>query len=179
MSEEQKQAEEQVEQPEQQEHADQKAEPNGMAGTEPNGKAEEDAGYWKSRSRSWEKQFKELKAEADELKGAKEFATGETKRADEAEAALNAANRELAVMKAARDANVDAALLSRMQGDTPEEIAQNAQLLVDGIKAAQAYPVVNDNGTQKAAPQTIEDIDAIEDRAERMEAYAKYYRDRK
>ena len=142
---------------------------------EPNGKADEDADYWKSRSRGWEKQFKELKAEADELKGVKEFATGETRRADEAEAALSAANRELAVLKAAAAVDVDAALLAKMQGDTPEEIAQNAQMLAEGIKAAQAYPTVVDNGNQKQGPMTLGDIDAIQDEAQRRKAYAEYF----
>ena len=173
MSEEQERTEEQQETQEQQ--AETQAEPNGMAATEPNGKADEDADYWKSRSRGWEKQFKELKAETDELKGAKEFATSETRRADEAEAALGAANRELAVLKAASAANVDAQLLARMQGDTPEEIAQNAQLLAEGIKAAQAYPVVIDNGSQKPGPMTLDDIDAIQDEAQRRKAYADYF----
>ena len=151
------------------------AEPNGMADTEPNGKADEDAEYWKTRSRGWEREFKELKAEADELKGAKEFATSETKRADEAEAALNAANRELAVLKAASAANVDANLLAKMQGETPEEISQNAQMLAESFKAAQAYPTVVDNGSQKPAPMTLDDIDSIKDEAQRRQAYADYY----
>ena len=151
------------------------AEPNGMAATEPNGKADEDAEYWKSRSRGWEKQFKEMKAEAEELKGAKEFATGETRRADEAEAALAAANRELAVIKAASEAGVDAGLLSKMQGDTPEEIAQNAQMILNSMKSAQAYPIVEDKGNQKQSQMTLADIDAIEDDAQRREAYAAYY----
>ena len=160
---------------EDQEQAEQQAEPNGVAATEPNGKADEDAEYWKNRSRGWERQFKELKAERDELAGAKEFATGETKRADDAETALAAANRELAVLKAAAEANVDANLLAKMTGDTPEEIAQNAQMLADGIKAAQPYPIVEDKGNQKAAAMTLDDIDAIQDEAQRRRAYAEYY----
>lgn len=163
------------EQQEDQEQAQPQAEPNGVAATEPNGKAEEDAEYWKSRSRGWEKQFKELKAERDELSDAKRQAVDEAKRADEAQAALAAANRELAVLKAASAANVDAALLAKMTGDTPEEIAQNAQMLADGIRAAQAYPVVEDKGNQKQGPMTLEDIDAIQDEAQRRKAYAEYY----
>ena len=137
-------------------------EPNGVAATELNGKAEEDAEYWKNRSRGWERQFKELKAERDELSDAKRQAVDEAKRADDAEAALSAANRELAVLKAASQAGVDANLLAKMQGDTPDEIAQNAQMLADGIRAAQAYPVVEDKGNQKAGPMTLDDIDAIQ-----------------
>jgi len=174
MSEVQNTADEQQQQQVEQEPEPQ-AEPNGMAGTEPNGKADEEAEYWKNRSRGWEREFKELKAEADELKGAKEFATSETKRADDAEAALNAANRELAVLKAATAENVDAALLAKMQGDTPEEISQNAQMLAESIKAAQAYPTVVDNGNQKQAPMTLDDIDAIQDEAQRRQAYADYF----
>ena len=172
-------SEEQAENKEQQESQEQaqgQAEPNGMAGTEPNGKADaEAADYWKSRSRSWEKQFKELKAQADELRDAKDFATGETRRADDAEAALKAAQRELAVLRAASEANVSAELLAKMTGETPEEIAANAQMLADGIKAAQAYPVVEDKGSAKKQPMTLEDIDAIKDEAERRRAYAAYY----
>lgn len=158
-----------------QEEATEQAEPNGVAATEPNGKADEDAEYWKSRSRGWEKQFKELKAERDELSDAKKQAVDEAKRADDAEAALNAANRELAVLKAASQAGVDANLLAKMQGDTPEEIAQNAQMLAEGIRAAQPYPVVEDKGNQKVGPITLDDIDAIKDDRQRRQAYADYY----
>lgn len=174
-------SEEQVvqEQQESQDQAQPQAEPNGVAATEPNGKAEEDAEYWKSRSRGWEKQFKELKAERDELSDAKRQAVDEAKRADEAQAALAAANRELAVLKAATAANVDAALLAKMQGDTPEEIVQNAQMLAEGIRAAQAYPVVEDKGNQKQGPMTLADIDAIQDEAQRRKAYAEYFSKRK
>ena len=170
MSEDQETIEQQEDQ-----QAQPQAEPNGVAATEPNGKAAEDADYWKSRSRGWEKQFKELKAERDELAGAKEFATGESERADKAEQALKAANRELAVLKAASAANVDATLLAKMQGDTPEEIAHNAHMLADGIRAAQSYPVVEDKGNQKQGPMTLDDIDAIQDEAQRRRAYAEYY----
>ena len=161
-----------IEQEEQQ--AQQEAEPNGVAETEPNGAADE-AAYWKSRSRSWEKQFKELKAAADENAGAKQHAIDEAKRADEAEAALAAANRELAVLKAAKEAGVDAGLLARMSGDTPEAISENARALAAGIKAAQAYPAVEDNGSAKQAPMTLSDIDSIKDDAQRRAAYASYY----
>ena len=168
-------AQETQEQQEAQEQAEPQAEPNGMAATEPNGKADEDAEYWKNRSRGWERQFKELKAERDELSGAKQLAVDESKRADTAEEALKAANRELAVLKAATAANVDANLLAKMTGETPEEIAQNAQMLADSIKAAQAYPVVEDRGNQKQGPLTLEDIDAIKDEAQRRKAYAEYF----
>lgn len=155
---------------------EQPAEPNGVAQAEPKGTAgDEDASYWKSRSRDWERQFKELKAESAENADAKQHAVEEAKRADDAEAALKAANRELAVLKAAAEANVDAALLARMTGDTPEEIAGNAQMLADGIKAAQAYPMVVDNGSQKKAPMTLADIDAIQDDAQRRAAYTDYF----
>lgn len=176
MSEQQEPQEGQQQEPQEgQQQAEPQAEPNGKAATEPNGKADEGADYWKSRARGWERQFKELKAEADELRDAKELATGEAKRADEAEAALGAANRELAVLKAASAANVDPALLAKMQGDTPEEIAQNAQMLSEGMRAAQAYPAVVDNGNQKPGPVTLEDIDEIQDGAQRRKAYAEYF----
>ena len=166
------QSEQTIEQEEQQ--PQQEAEPNGVAETEPNGKAEE-AAYWKSRSRNWEKQYKELKASAEENAEAKQHAIDEAKRADSAEAALAAATRELAVMKAAKEANVDADLLARMSGDTPEAIADNAKALAAGIKAAQAYPAVEDNGSAKQPPMTLSDIDAIKDDAQRRAAYTEYY----
>jgi len=150
------------------------AEPNGAAGTEPNGKAD-DAAYWKTRSRNWEKQFKDLKATADENAAAKQAAIDEARRADDAEAALAAANRELSVLRAASEAGVDAAVLARMTGDTPEEIAANASMLAESIKASQAYPAVVDNGSRKPQPMTLSDIDAIEDDALRRAAYADYY----
>ena len=160
----------------QEDQQQEQAEPNGVAATEPNGKAEPDvAEYWKSRSRNWEKQFKDLKTQMNELLDVREFATGETKRADDAETALKAAQRELAVMKAASEANVDAGLLAKMTGETPEEISENARMLADGIRAAQAYPVVEDKGSARKQPMTLEDIDAIKDEAARRKAYAAYY----
>ena len=122
------------------------AEPHGA--TEPTAPA--DTTDWKAMARKWEKQAKENKAAADELAKLKEASMSEqelaAKRAEETEVQLREAQRKLNVYEAAKTAGIDVNLLERMKGDTPEEIAANAEFIKSAMGAAPKYPTVNDNG---------------------------------
>lgn len=124
------------------------AEPHGASG-EP-ASAAADATDWKAMARKWEKQAKENKAAADELAKLKEASMTEqelaAKKAEETEAQLREAQRKLNVYEAAKTTGVDAELLERMKGDTPEEIAANAEFVKASFGNAPRYPAVTDNG---------------------------------
>lgn len=122
------------------------------APAEPHGNVEPpaDTTDWKAMARKWEKQAKENKAAADELAKLKEASLTEqelaAKRAEETEAQLKEAQRKLNVYEAAKTAGIDASLLERMKGDTPEEIAANAEFIKASFAPAPKYPAVPDNG---------------------------------
>ncbi|MCR2036245.1 hypothetical protein [Adlercreutzia mucosicola] len=123
---------------------------------EPDPEPEADQTDWKARSRQWESRAKAHKAKADEK--------------DAEIASLKAQiARTGAVAEVAREKGVDAGLLARMAGDTPEEIAENADALLAFAKGP-AFPDVPDAGGAGAAPVTVEDIEAIKDPAERVRA---------
>lgn len=121
------------------------AEPHGNA--EPAAEPQTD---WKAMARKWEKQAKENKAAADELAKLKEASMTEqeiaAKRAEETAAELREAKRKLHIYEAAKTAGIDVNLLERMKGDTPEEIAANAEFIKSALGAAPKYPTVTDNG---------------------------------
>jgi hypothetical protein len=127
------------------------AEPHGNA--EPTAEPQTD---WKAMARKWEKQAKENKAAADELAKLKEASMTEqelaAKRAEETAAELREAKRKLHIYEAAKTAGIDVNLLERMKGDTPEEIAANAEFIKSALGAAPKYPIVTDNGA--TAPTT-------------------------
>lgn len=124
------------------------AEPHGNAA--PSAEPPADTTDWKAMARKWEKQAKENKAAADELAKLKEASMTEqelaAKRAEETEAQLREAQRKLNVYEAAKTAGIDASLLERMKGDTPEEIAANAEFIKASFAPAPKYPAVPDNG---------------------------------
>lgn len=130
------------------------AEPHGASGN-PAGAAA-DPTDWKAMARKWEKQAKENRAAADELAKLKEASMTEqelaAKKAEETEAQLREARRRLSVYEAAKTAGVDAELLERMRGDTPEEIAANAEFVKASLGNAPKYPAVIDNGAPAPAP---------------------------
>lgn len=131
-------------------------EPETEPGPEPDPEPEADPTDWKARSRQWESRAKAHKAKADEK--------------DAEIASLKAQiARTGAVAEVAREKGVDAGLLARMAGDTPEEIAENADALLAFAKGP-AFPDVPDAGGAGAAPVTVEDIEAIKDPAERVRA---------
>ena len=105
---------------------------------------------WKAEARKWEQRAKENKDAADELAKLKEASMTEqelaAKRAEETETQLREATRKLNVYEAAKTAGVAVELLERMKGDTPEEIAANAEFIKSATGAAPKYPTVNDNG---------------------------------
>lgn len=117
---------------------------NGEAadGEDPEPPAEPD---WKARSRHWESRAKANKARADEKDA--EIASLKAQLA-----------RQGAVADAAREKGVDAGLLARMAGDTPEEIAENADALLAWARQSQGYPEAPDDGAGRPAAVSREAI---------------------
>lgn len=146
-------------------------EPTEPTPTEPHGANGEptpttaDTTDWKAMARKWEKQAKENKAAADELAKLKEASMSEqelaAKRAEETEAQLREAQRKLNVYEAAKTAGIDVNLLERMKGDTPEEIAANAEFIKAALGAAPKYPTVTDNGATAPTQKTRTEIPQI------------------
>ena len=79
-----------------------------------------------------------------------------------------------AVAAAAREAGVDAELLSMMAGDTPEQIGRNAEVLAAKMAAAPKYPDVVDRGTGGAPKVTREQIEGERDVAKRIGLIAQH-----
>lgn len=100
---------------------------------------------WKARSRHWESRAKANKARADEKDA--EIASLKAQLA-----------RQGAVADAAREKGVDAGLLARMAGDTPEEIAENADALLAWARQSQGYPEAPDDGAGRPAAVSREAI---------------------
>lgn len=114
-----------------------------------------------AQSRKWEQRSKDNAAKAKELDELK--ATTQTdaekladaqKRAEEAEAKVadyeRRAERAGIVAEVAAEKGVDADWLSRMSGDTREEIEGNAEFIASKLSGAPIYPSVTDNGQKKA-----------------------------
>lgn len=100
---------------------------------------------WKARSRHWEGRAKANKAKADE------------KDAEIASLKAQLARHE-AVSGVAREKGVDAGILARMAGDTPEDIAANADALIEWARSAQGYPEAPDDGAGRPPATTREAI---------------------
>lgn len=168
------------------------ADPNGAAlqpqpaaqpapAAQPNGGGDGEE-HWKAMARRWEDQSKANKAEADQ-----------------AQAALAEANRQLAVMRTAAEAGVSAEVLGKMAGTTDDEIKANAALLSQAMGAQQQadpngaaprqsqeasaqqpaarpqpnpYPQIPDFGATAAHATTREEIEGIKDPAARVMARA-------
>ncbi len=111
-------------------------------GEDPEPSAEPD---WKARSRHWESRAKANKARADEKDA--EIASLKAQLA-----------RQGAVSDAAREKGVDAGILARMAGDTPEEIAENADALLAWARQSQGYPEAPDDGAGRPAAVSREAI---------------------
>lgn len=157
------------------------------AGTEPQA---EDGRDWRAEyegllasSRKWERRAKDnaQKARAyDELSKTAEAdaerAEQATRRAEEAEARVaefeRRDRRASLVADVAREAGVDAELLSRMTGETREDVEANAAWLAERSQGLSIYPSVTDNG-QQGRQQEAPDISAIRDPAERVRARAR------
>lgn len=153
--------------------ANQQAEPTT---TEPHGdEPKVPAIDWKAESRKWEERAKANSKAAEELEQLK--ASNQTdldaanKRAEELEAELaqlKAINeRQKTVNEVAAEIGVNAALLSRMSGNTEEDIRSNAQFLQSNIPI---YPTVKDGGSATPPSITKEQILAIENERERLQA---------
>lgn len=140
-----------------------------------------------AQSRKWEARSKENAAKAkelDELKAATqtdaEKLASATKRAEQAEAKVaeleRRAERAGIVAEVAAAKGVDAEWLSRMAGDTREEIEANADFVSSKLAGAHIYPDVRDNGGagSPAGSMAPEEIDKIKDPIARLHARAEY-----
>ena len=135
---------------------------------------------WKAEARKWEARAKENKGEAESHATEAEKAKEAAERAKaEAEAAKAEADRlkaekarEDSVKEAAKAAGVDAELLALMAGDTPEQIAANAEVLKAKISALPVYPAVPDNGAGTSPAISKDQIMGIKDPVERINQIA-------
>lgn len=160
-------------------------EPHGTEPTEP----ERDwrAEYEKAvaQSRKWESRAKENSAAAKRLaeledasKTDAEKVADAVKRAEEAEAKVadyeRRAERASVVSEVAAAKGVDADWLSRMAGDTREDIEANADFLASKLGGQPIYPSVPDRGQAKTPPMTKEQIESIKDPRERVRMRARH-----
>lgn len=165
------------------------AEPTGTEphGTEPMEQTVSKAEYDKllAESRKWEARAKENKDAAKrlaELEGASktdaENLADAVKRAEEAEAKVadyeRKAERASVVAEVAAAKGVDADWLSRMSGDTREDIEANADFLASKLSGQPIYPSVPDRGQAKTPPMTKEQIESIKDPRERVRMRARH-----
>jgi hypothetical protein len=165
------------------------AEPTGTEphGTEPMEQTVSKAEYDKllAESRKWEARAKENKDAAKrlaELEGASktdaEKMADAIKRAEEAEAKVADYEREAEragiVAEVAAAKGVDADWLSRMSGDTREDIEANADFLASKLSGQPIYPSVPDRGQAKTPPMTKEQIESIKDPRERVRMRARH-----
>lgn len=108
-----------------------------------------------------------------EMEKAEKAAQEAAKRAEEAETRLAQMEAERArselISKVASEAGVNAEVLSRMAGETEEEVKANAEILSEAIPKA-AFPDITDNGNQSAPIVTKADIDGIKNPVERLKA---------
>lgn len=133
---------------------------------------------WEDRAKKNADAAKRLAALEDSTKTDAEKLADATKRMEAAEAKLadyeRRAERDGIVAEVAADKGVDAEWLSRMAGDTREEVEANAEFIASRLSGAPIYPSVGDRGQQKAAPVTVEQIEAIKDPKKRVMERAKH-----
>lgn len=160
-------------------------EPHGAEPTSQDVVSREDYDKLLAQSRKWEERAKSNSAAAKRLSELEDASKTDaerlaeaTKRAEEAEARVadyeRKAERAGIVAKVAADKGVDADWLSRMSGDTEEEVAANADYLLSKISGSRIYPSVGDRGQQSASPITVEQIEAIKDPKKRVMERAKH-----
>ena len=154
-------------------------------GAQPQAVSREEYDKLLERSRKWERQSK---ANAEKAKAYDELAAKSMTDAERAEAAEKRAEAAEAkveeferreeragiVSEVASEKGVDAEMLARMVGDSREDIEANADFIAKRLKNAPIYPSVGDRGQQKAAPVTIDQIEAIKDPKKRVMERAKH-----
>ncbi len=168
------------------------AQPAEQVGGAPNGaETAEQERDWKAEyerllkhSRTWEDKAKRLADKAkkyDELEAQSmtdaERASAAEKRAAEAEAKVaeyeRRAERDGIVAEVAEARGVDAEWLSRLAGDTREEVEANADWLKARIDGSPIYPSVADGGA-RSVPEKEPDFASIKDRSARIRARAEW-----
>lgn len=126
----------------------------------------DDVSVWKRESRKWERLTKRETAEKEKAQ----------KRAE-------AAERQLALMKAqedrtnlvcdiAKEKGVSVSLLSRMTGDDEQSIRENADFLLENVVKKKGYQKLPDAGepTHRVNQTSVEDILNIKNSRERLQA---------
>jgi len=133
---------------------------------------------WETRAKSNSEAAKKLAELEDASKTDAERLADATKRAEEAERKVaeyeRKAERAGIIAEVAADKGVDQDWLSRMSGDTREEVEGNADWLKTKLSGAPIYPSVSDNGHQGASSITREQIEAIKDPRERVRMRARH-----
>ena len=133
---------------------------------------------WEARSKANAEAAKRLAELEDASKTDAEKLADATKRAEEAEAKVadyeRRAERAGIVAEVAAEKGVDAEWLSRMSGDTREDIEANADFLASKLSGHPIYPSVTDRGHAKTPPMTKEQIESIKDPRERVRMRARH-----
>ena len=118
---------------------------------------------WKSKAREWERRAKENKAAADELSALRESQKSEAeKSADrlrEAEQRARAAELTVLRQKVALDEGVPASLVDRLQGDTEDELRQDAATLMALVRTPhKPAPDPSQGGRGEPLPGSTADV---------------------
>lgn len=116
----------------------------------------EQSDHWKKKAKTWEK-----RAKANQAKAVDAEAALERERA--------ARMRSEAIFEIAEREGISPRLLSRMNGETEEEIEENARMLKSSLSATQSYPSVRDSGYSGKDALTKEEILNTKNRSERLE----------
>ena len=122
--------------------------------TDERDKAVAESRKWEGRSKANAEAAKRLAELEDASKTDAEKMADAIKRAEEAEAKVadyeRRAERAGIVAEVAAEKGVDAEWLSRMSGDTREDIEANASYIASKLNGSPIYPSVTDNGQKKA-----------------------------
>jgi uncharacterized protein (DUF4415 family) len=97
------------------------------------------------------KEYESVKAQASEVDTLKEQNTGFQARIKELENDFGAASRDAQVLKVALDKGLPGNLLSRLQGNTVEELAADADVLIKQFGAGKQPFTGFDGGTRPGA----------------------------
>lgn len=135
----------------------------------------------KAESRKWEKRAKENKDAASRIAEIEEQNASSQSEIDALKAKANEAIAELEALKesqrrsdiirqVSKSVGVDESILSRMNGDTEDEITANAVALHESVGNLKRYPNVNDGGGTQAPVVSKESIMSIKNPNERFEA---------
>lgn len=117
---------------------------------------------YKSKAEAFDRMQEEGKSELERA----------TSRAEKAEAELEGLRaereRDRMVQAVASETGVDASLLSKMRGDSEEDVRANAEQIRALVSPRKRYPEVSDSGPRGSAGITREQIEKTKSPAERV-----------